>query len=196
VEQAQLEDKMIGENLPGWTIKESRIESNRLYYIGFAEMSADKNDYYIAKAALMDAEVKLISVAPSDFRVLTQNVLSEAGIDSSAFNQIQTKLQELVGLTSVEPHQYTCRKFVKYGETTSRITKACWYEASVNLGELRKAINMTLRKKYGDEKTTKFDDLMQKELDNINNLDRFNSKAEVKNENKTNPLPVVVSDQQ
>lgn len=187
---------MIGDNLPGWTTKESRIENNRLYYIGFSEMSADKNDYYIAKAALMDAEVKLISVAPSDFRVLTQNVLTEAGMDSSAFNQIQTKLQELVGLTGVEPHQYTCRKFVKHGETTSRISKACWYEASVNLGELRKSISMTLRRKYGDEKATKFDDLMQKELDSINNLDRFNSKTEVKNENKINPLPVIVSDQQ
>lgn len=158
-------------------------------------MSADKNDYYIAKAALMDAEVKLISIAPSDFRVITQNSLLEAGMDSSAFNQIQTKLQELVGLTSVEPHQYTCRKFVKHGETTSRITKACWYEASVSLTELRNSVSMTLRRKYGDEKTSKFDNLMQQELENINNLGRFDKQTEVKNENKTNSVSAVVSDQ-
>jgi hypothetical protein len=187
---------MIGQTLPVWTQKESRIENNKLYYIGFAEMSADRNDYYIAKAALMDAEVKLISVAPSDFRVLTQSTLNEAGMDSSAFNQIQTKLQEVVGLTSVEPHQYTCRKFIKHGSTSSRITKACWYEASVNLDDLRKAISMTLRRKYGDEKTSKFEDLMQKELDNINNLQRFDRKPEVKDEKQSNTVSTVVSDQQ
>lgn len=82
---AENEDRMLGNPLPEWTSKQSYIENNRLYYIGFAEMSADKNDYYISKAALMDAEVKLISVASSDFRVLTQNVLSETGMDSSAF---------------------------------------------------------------------------------------------------------------
>jgi len=180
---------MIGEDLPSWIFQQSlQIRNNRMYYIGYAEMSADKSQHYIAKAALMDAEVKLVSKAPTDIRIVTQNALTSAGIDSSEFTQIQTKLQELVGLTGVEPHQYTCRKFVRHGETITRIVTGCWHEASVNMSDLSRSIAMTLRRKYGDEKASKFDDLMKNELNKINNLDRFNKteQAEVNNENNVN----------
>lgn len=151
-------------------------------------MSADKSQHYISKAALMDAEVKLMSGAPTDIRILTQNALTSTGIDSSEFTQIQTKLQELVGLTGVEPHQFTCRKFVRHGETTTRIVTGCWHEASVNMSDLSRAIAMTLRRKYGDEKASKFEDVMKDELNKINNLERFNKTEQtgVNNENNTN----------
>ena len=156
------------------------VTNNRLNVVGYAEMSADKNSYYIAKAALMDAESKLISDAPSDFRIITQNALTGAGIDSAEFMQIQTKLQEVIGLGSLRPEQYTCRKFLRYGESSNRITRACWYQASVNVFEVKKAYTMTLRAKYGDQKANKFDDLMSDELKRINDKDRFKSKPEKK----------------
>jgi hypothetical protein len=147
-----------------------------LFVVGYAEMSADKNAYYISKAALMDAESKLISDAPSEIRIITQNALTGAGIDSSEFMQIQTKLQEVIGLTSLRPEVQTCRKFLRYGESTNRVTRACWHQASVNVFEVKKAYTMTLRAKYGDGKANKFDDLMSDELKKINNKDRFKDK--------------------
>jgi hypothetical protein len=67
-------DEVIGDKLPAWTDK-SGIADGRLYVVGYSEMSADKSPHYIKKAALMDGEVRLLSDAPSDFRVLTQNAL-------------------------------------------------------------------------------------------------------------------------
>lgn len=171
---------MAGNALPSWTSKTHYVTNNRLHAVGYAEMSADKNSYYIAKAALMDAEAKLLSEAPTEMRIITQNALTGAGIDSSEFMQIQTKLQEVIGLTSLKPGEYTCRKFLRYGETSNRMTRACWYQSSVNVFEVKKAYTMTLRAKYGDQKANKFDNLMSDELKRINNKDRFKSKPEKK----------------
>lgn len=187
------DDKMIGDSLPSWTSQDSDVKDGRLYLTGYSEMSADKNPTYISKAALMDAEVRLISDAPAEIRVVTQNALTGAGFDSSEFFQIQTKLQEVVGLMGFKSHESTCRKFIRYGETTSNVTRGCWMQASVSLIDLRKAYLMTMKLKYSEDKVTKFDDLMKQELEKINSIDRFNKKEsksesikEVKNENKIN----------
>lgn len=164
---------MIGKELPSWVSQEHVIRDGRLYLVGYAEMSADRNEYYITKAALMDAEVKLIADAPTEFRVITQNALTGAGIESSEFSQIQTKLQEVIGLTGFKNHEHTCRKMVRYGESRTSVSRACWYQASVSLNELRKAYFMTMKSKYGEDKTHKFDDLMKQELEKINNNRRF-----------------------
>lgn len=166
---------MIGKDLPSWISQQESIKDDRVYLVGYAEMSADKSDHYVAKAALMDAEVKLISEAPAELRVLTQNSLTGAGIDSSEYMQIQTKLQEVIGLQGFKQHEHTCRKFVRYGESRTSITRGCWYQASVSVSELRKAYLMTMRAKYGNDKAHKFDDIMKQELEKINDNQRFNN---------------------
>jgi hypothetical protein len=166
---------MIGEKLPEWIAQEESIKDGRLYLVGYSEMSADKSEHYISKAALMDAEVKLISEAPSEMRVITQNSLTGAGVDSSEYMQIQTKLQEVVGLMGFKSHESTCRKMLRFGESRNSVSRACWHRASVSLTDLRKAYHLTMQKKYGDAKATKFDDLMKKEIDTINNAKRFDS---------------------
>ena len=186
------DDKMFGESLPSWTSQDADVKEGRLYLTGYSEMSADKNPTYISKAALMDAEIRLISDAPAEIRVVTQNALTGAGFDSSEFFQIQTKLQEVVGLMGFKTHESTCRKFIRYGETTSNVTRGCWMQASVSLSELRKAYLMTMKLKYSEDKVTKFDDLLKQELEKINTADRFNKKdnnesiKEVKNVSKIN----------
>lgn len=164
---------MIGPSLPSWVEEKPFIKDDRLNVVGRSEMSADRNEYFIAKAALMDAEVKLIYDAPTEFRVLTQNSLTGAGIDSSEYVQIQTSLREVVGLTGIKQGESTCRKYIRYGESRTSVTRICWHQASVNITELRKAYLMTLRMKYGDDKANKFDDLMKQELDKINDNQRF-----------------------
>lgn len=171
---------MAGKELPSWTSQTHYVTNNRLHIVGYAEMSADKNSYYIAKAALMDAEAQLISDAPSEIRIVTQNALTGAGIDSAEFMQIQTKLQEVIGLESLRAEKHTCRKFLRYGESSNRITRACWHQASVDVFKVKKAYTMTLRAKYGDQKANKFDDLMSDELKRINDKDRFKSKPKKK----------------
>lgn len=169
-----LEDKTIGDTLPSWT-KFEGIKDARLYGIGYSEMSLDRSEHYVSKAALMDAEVKLISDAPSDFRVLTQNALTGAGIESSDFMQIQTKLQEVIGATGFKAHETTCRKIIRYQESQSKVMRGCWYQVSVNVVDLKKAYQLTLEKKYGVGKAAKFDNLMNAELEKIDNNDRFPS---------------------
>ena len=166
---------MMGSPLPSWISQTESIKDNRLHITGYAEMSADRNEVYISKAALMDAEVKLINDAPTDFRVLTQNALVSAGIDSSEFMQIQTKLTEVLALGGLKQGEWTCRKWIRYGETRTSVMKGCWHQASASLTELRKAYLFTLQKKYGSEKAHKFDDLMKQELEKVNNHRRFDN---------------------
>lgn len=166
---------MVGEKLPSWVTQEESIKDGRVYLVGYAEMSADKSEHYISKAALMDAEVKLISEAPSELRVVTQSSLTGAGIDSSEYMQIQTKLQEAIGVMGFKPHESTCRKMVRFGESKNSVTRACWHRASVSLSDLRQAYVLTMSKKYGDGKASKFDDLMKKEIETINNSRRFDN---------------------
>lgn len=164
---------MIGKALPSWALGENVIKDGRLYIVGYSEMSADKSEHYISKAALMDAEIKLIADAPTEFRVITQNALTGAGVDSSDYSQIQTKLQEVIGLTGFQNHESTCRKMVRYGESRTNVNRACWHRASVSLNELRRAYLVTMKAKYGDEKAHKFDDVMKDELNKINDNRRF-----------------------
>lgn len=164
---------MVGKDLPSWVMDQESIRDGRVYVVGYSEMSSDKSDHYISKAALMDAEVKLISEAPSELRVITQNALTGAGVDSSEYLQIQTKLQEVIGLMGFKSHEHTCRKFVRYGESRTNVNRGCWYRASVSATDLRKAYLMTMKAKYGEEKGHKFDDLMKDEINKINDSRRF-----------------------
>lgn len=167
-----LDDKMYGDPLPEWS-KFSGIKDGRLYTVGYAEYSVNKSETYVKKAAIMDGEIKLISDAPADFRVITQNSLLGSGIESGEFNQIQTKLQEVIGSTGFKGHDETCRKIVRHMESHSSIFRGCWVAVSANISDLRKAYQLTLERKYGVGKASKFDDLMNQELNKINNLNRF-----------------------
>lgn len=163
---------MVGDELPSW-VDRVGVDDGRVYIVGYSEMSADKSPHYVKKAALMDGEVRLLSDAPSDFRVLTQNALTGAGLESSEFFQIQTKLQEVFATEGFKGHQNTCRKIARYGETQVRVVRGCWYRVSADLVQLKKAYAFTLAKKYGAGRANKFQKLMEQEINNINNHKRF-----------------------
>jgi hypothetical protein len=179
---AEREDKVIGAELPEWA-DQNGIKDGRMYEVGYAELPLNKSEHFIKKAALMDAEVKLLSESPTDFRIITQNALTGAGIDSSEFYQIQTSLKEAIGVTSMKSHKSTCRKIVRNLESSSSVMRGCWYQASVGTDDLRRAYQLTLQKKYGVGKANKFDGLMKSELDKINDQGRFTA-TEDKNEKK------------
>jgi hypothetical protein len=173
---AEKEDKIVGSSLPPW-VEESGVRDGRLYEVGYAEFSLDKSEYYIKKAAEMDAEVKLLSDAPTDLRVITQNSLTGVGLDSSEYSQIQTSLKEVIGVTSLKSHRKTCRKIIRHLEDSSKPMRACWAESSVSMSDVRRAYQLTLQKKYGVGVANKFDDLMKSELDKINDNNRFDEKS-------------------
>jgi hypothetical protein len=166
------EDETLGPDLPAWT-QDNGIQHNRVYVVGYAEMSANKSPYHVAKAALMDGEVQLLSEAPADVRILTQNALVGAEIDSSEYFQMQTKLQEVLGVQGFKQHENTCRKIVRYGETKIAVVRGCWYRVSASLLQLKKAYAFTLAKKYGVGKANQFKELMQQEINKINNQKRY-----------------------
>ena len=170
IESLVKEDRIIGDSLPDW-VNKSGIENGMVYVVGQAEFNVDKSPLYVRKAATMDAEVKLISDAPSDVRILTQNVLSGIGVDSSEFHQIQTKLQTVIGLNGIKINQekMTCRKIVRYGSMSAYVVRSCWVQASVPLNKLMKAYQRTLQMKFGEYKARQFGKLADKELNRIMN---------------------------
>ena len=182
IEDTIKEDKIIGDSLPSW-IHKSGIENGMVYVVGKAEFGANKSPFYVEKAALMDAEIALFSDAPSDIRILTQNALTGAGIDSAEFYQIQTKLQEVVGVTGVrhDSEKVTCRKIIRYGELSSRLTRACWVQASIPVRELAKAYRRTLALKFGKYKANEFKDRMDDELKRINKNPLMEKRNETSN---------------
>lgn len=179
VEDTIKQDKITGGDLPSWVYKNG-IENGHVYVVGKAEFDVNKSPFYVEKAAVMDGETRLISDAPSDFRVLTQNAITGAGIDSSEFYQIQTKLQEVVGLTGIKYHadKMECRKVIRYGIMSTAVTRACWTMVSVPLINLTKAYERTIALKFGTYKANRFMNQMQQELDKINNNPLMESKDE------------------
>ena len=184
VEDTIKEDKMFGGSLPSW-VRRSGIETGMVYTVGKAEFDANKSPFYVEKAAQMDAESRLISDAPTDFRILTQNAMTGAGIDSAEFYQIQTKLQQVVGLTGIKVDQdkITCRKFIRYGNLSTRVTRACFVQAFIPVKELMKAYQRTLALKFGDYKAGEFKNLMQQELERVTD----NPLMEKRNEKVNSP---------
>src|SRR5690606_31270714 len=166
------EDEAIGKELPDW-VNRNEVKDGRVYVVGYSEMSADKSPYHVTKAALMDGEIKLLSDAPADIRVMTQNSLTGAGIDSSEFFEIQTKLKEVFAVEGFKQHENTCRKIVRYGETQVRAVRGCWYRVSADLMHMKKAYAFTLSLKYGQGKASKFESLMQQEIEKINDHKRY-----------------------
>lgn len=181
IEDTIKEDKIIGGSLPSWTRK-SGVENGMVYVVGKAEFGANKSPFYVEKAAQMDAEMSLFSDAPADVRILTQNALTGAGIDSAEFYQIQTKLQEVIGVTGIriDSEKVVCRKIIRYGELSSRLTRACWVQAHIPVKELVKAYRRTLALKFGEYKANEFKDRMDDELQRINKnplMEKRNEKA-------------------
>ena len=181
------EDKTLGDPLPSLT-QDSGLNNNRVYVVGYAEMSANKSPHYISKAALMDGEVQLLSEAPADVRILTQNALVGAEVDSSEFFQMQTKLQEVLGVQSFQSHQRTCRKIVRYGETNIAVVRGCWYRVSASITQLKKAYAFTLAKKYGQGKANQFQKLMDQEINKINNHRRYDDEKQTSNHSSNTPV--------
>ena len=169
VEDTIKEDKILGGDLPSW-VNKSGIENGIVYVVGKAEMSADRSPFYVEKAAIMDAEMKILSDAPTDVRVVTQNALTGSGIDSSEFYQIQTKLQEVKGLTGIKHsnERTVCRKVIRYGNLGTNVMRACWSQVQIKAKDLTKAYERTLALKFGVHKANSFKTLMDQELKKIN----------------------------
>lgn len=168
------EDVTLGGELPEWT-NDNGIDGDRLVAVGYSEMTVRKSPTYIEKAALMDGETKLLADAPQDFRVITQSALTGAGIDSSEFVEIQTRLKEVLGVRGFKHHQKLCRKIVRYTESNKKnVMRGCWYRVSADLSKLKDAYKYILAKKYGQGTAGKYDNLMSKELKKINDHKRFN----------------------
>ena len=185
VEDTYKEDKILGDSLPSWTRK-SGIENGMVYVVGKAEMGKDRSPFYVEDAARMKAEMRLFSDAPADIRILAQNAMTGVGIDSAEFYQIQTKLQTVVGVTGMkfDSDKVTCRQIIRYGELSTRRTRACWVQAHIPVTELVKAYRRTLALQFGEYKASEFKNKMDDELKKINN----NPLMEKRNE-KANTLP-------
>jgi uncharacterized protein YlbG (UPF0298 family) len=165
IEENVREDKIVGKDLPDWVHK-SGIENGKVFTVGVAEMRSNKSPVHITKAAVMDGETKLLSDAPADFRIVTQNAMNGAGIDSNEFYQIQTKIQEVVGLVGLKTNseKITCRKIIRYGAISTDVNRICYVQVYIPVRELMKAYKRTLALKFGQGVSERFQDKMEEEL--------------------------------
>ncbi len=177
IEDTIKEDKYVGGEPPLWT-QEEGISNGILYVVGYAEFGTNKSPYYVRKASIMDAETRLLSDSPADFRIITQNAITGAGMDSSEYYQIQTKLQEVIGITGIKQDRKksVCKKIIRYGNFDTTTRRGCWSRVHIKVSELKKAYARTLAFKYGADKVNKFQKLMDKELETVDKGSLYNKK--------------------
>lgn len=156
-----------------------RLEGGKIYAVGYAEMSADRSPHYVSRAASVDAERQILSDAPADFRIVAQNAMHGAGVDSADFHEITTSLREVFAVQSIRSEASECRRYIRYGETQDRMLNACWVKVSANASSLREAYRRTLAIKYGIGTANKFDSLMEDELERINDHRRYSDDQDI-----------------
>ena len=175
------------ENLPDLSRFKIGMHGNRLYARGEAELSIKNSRSTVERAAIMDGETKLLSEAPSDFRILTQNALTSAGVDANEFYQIQTKIQTVVGLTGInyDARKTMCKKLIKNDGYDTSVSRTCWIQVHIPLSELVKAYRRTLALKFGQSVGDEF----KKKMDNeLKKLDTFAPKSQIKEKKHENNI--------
>jgi len=170
VEDLIKEDKIIGKELPKW-ISQSGIEKGIVYSVGKIEFDIKLNETYAEEAAMMDAEMKLLSDAPTDVRILAQKSLNEIGLNNSSFYEIQTKLKEVMGVSGIKKDisKVTCRKVIRYNVYETKLNRICWAQVQVPFNNLMEAYKRTIALKYGESKARLFKNKVNQELDHMIN---------------------------
>ena len=197
------------ENLPDLSRFKIGMSNGRVYSRGEAELPINNSRSTVERAAIMDGETKLLSEAPSDFRILTQNALTSAGVDAGEFYQIQSKIQTVVGVTGIsyDARKTMCKKLIKNDGFETNVSRVCWVQVHIPLNELIKAYKRTLALKFGQNVAEQFKAKMDNEVkkleqtftspkiqepkqseSNSSIIKRSIEKEEKGNENKTNKL--------
>lgn len=158
------EDRLIGE-MPSWVNGEG-INGVFVYAVGEAEYSASQRVQLIKSAAEHNAKMRIASRLPSDYTYIAQNALSSAS--NGEFNQVEINRGDLYGLQGVEvKRKYTaCAKIVRHTDFGESINRICWAQASVPVKQLNNAIVRTIKLKYGEETGSKFEKLLEQQLQN------------------------------
>ena len=109
-----------------------------MYTVGVAETTADNNYNVVKRMAILNGETSLLSKAPADFRIATQNSMNSVNVDENIFSEIQSKVQEAIGVEGFK-HDRTkmaCRKVLRYKETRTNLNKICWVRVGIPVSKL------------------------------------------------------------
>jgi spore germination protein YaaH len=157
------EDKMIGDELPDWVDFEG-TKSGKIYAIGEAEFSTSKKESLVKRAAQHNAKMRIVSRMPTDYKQVVQNSLSSAS--DGEFNTFELSSGALDGLTtvSVSRKYTTCRKIIRNTGADKKVNRICYSRAEVPLKDFNKAVERTIKRKYGEKIEKKFSEIMDQKV--------------------------------
>lgn len=156
-------DKMIGEELPDWIDFEG-IRSGKIYAVGEAESSATTRESLVKRVAQHNAKMRIVSRMPTDYKQVVQNSLSSAS--DGEFNTFELSSGALDGLTTVNvSRKYTtCRKIIRNTGSDKMVNRICYSRAEVPLNDFNKAVERTIKRKYGEKIEKKFSEIMDQKV--------------------------------
>ncbi len=131
-----------------------------VYPIGYSEQ-------IIKSAAVADGKFKLASSAPTEMKQLVQRAIGNSLGYAGEFNQIQTSVSEVYALRGIESSEndIQCRTQVTPTVDGSyRTERVCRALVRVPLTELVKAYDFTVEKKYGKQKKSEIQKMLQQQL--------------------------------
>lgn len=157
------DDEMLGDELPDWVDFEG-TKSGKIYAVGEAEFSATKKESLVKRAAQHNAKMRIVSRMPTDYKQVAQNSLSSA--TDGEFSTFELSSGALDGLTtvSVSRKYTTCRKVIRNTGSDKKVNRICYSRAEVPLKDFNKAVERTVKRKYGDKIEKKFSEIMDQKV--------------------------------
>jgi len=163
-EHALKEDKF--SSVPPQWINESGVRGGLVYTVGVAEASANSLENTVKRMAILNGETSLMSKAPADFRIATQNSMNSVNVDENVFTEIQSKIQEVLGVEGFkhDKAKTACRKVLRYGETEAHLNRICWVRIAIPVNKMARAFERTMAMKFGEKVSEAFKKKLDDEL--------------------------------
>lgn len=123
--------------------------------VGSSIHPVEVNQKMVENAAIADAKFRLTESAPSEFRKEVQQAIGTEIGGVGEFSQIDVSVSEVKNLTGIKVRYEDIQCKTRVEPTSDggyRTMKECRALARVKAGELRKAYDFTVAKKYGVSK--------------------------------------------
>lgn len=137
--------------------------------VGVAVYPVQSNEALVKAKAISVAKFKLVESAPTQFKQIVQQAIGNALGYTGEFTQIETSITEVHGLQGIEikEENVVCKMVVEPTiEGGYNNNRECRAMATVPLVELRKSFDFTMESKYGPQKKTSVEKILEEQLKN------------------------------
>jgi hypothetical protein len=158
------DDQMLGDPLPEWVDFEG-MKNGYIYAIGEAEYDAEKSPTMVKEAAQHNAKMRIVERMPTDYKSVVIRSISDAS--NGEFNKVEVSKADLQGMSgvSISRRFTTCRKIVRHTKYDKELKRTCFVRASVPIKNFNEAVVRTVKNKYGDDVSSKFEKALQRNIE-------------------------------